>query len=163
MASLDTAAKAFLDQPRIAVVGVSVRRPEQTANYIYKTIKAAGKQVFPVTPNATEFEGDKCYTAVSAIPDGVDGVVIVTRPEITEMVVEDCAKAGIKRVWMHSNGMGPSSASDKAIAYCNQHGIEVIGGACPMMYLEFGHKCMRVVLNMMGKLPKETGRAAPAN
>ena len=30
-----------------------------------------------------------------------------------------------------------------------------IAGGCPMMFLDFGHKCMRWILDRMGKLPEE--------
>ena len=40
---------------------------------------------------------------MKSIPGGVDGVVIVTRPEITELIVKDCVEAGVKMVWMHQS------------------------------------------------------------
>jgi predicted CoA-binding protein len=114
--------------------------------------------VFPVNPNAEQAEGVACYPNVQAIPDGVEGVVIVTRPDITEQVVRDCAEAGVKYVWMHK-GMG-NSVSDEAAQFCREHGITVIPGACPMMYCEpvdLFHKCFRGLLGMFGKLPKVEG------
>ncbi len=87
---------------------------------------------------------------------GVDGVVIVTRPEITERIVRECGDVGVRRVWMHQ-GMGKgSSVSQQAVEYCRQHEISVIAGACPMMYgpgVDFGHTCMRWVLKLTGGLP----------
>jgi hypothetical protein len=49
-----------------------------------------------------------------------------------------------------------SSVSAKAVEYCRQHEIDVIPGACPMMYGEgadLGHRCMRVILKLTGGLP----------
>src|SRR5581483_8747477 len=111
---------------------------------------------FAVNPHMHTFEGDRCYPNLQAIPGGVDGVVIITRPEITEKIVRDCGAAGIKRVWMHQ-GMGKgTSVSAEAVAYCRQHDISVIAGACPMMYagnVDFGHTCMRWFLRLTGGLP----------
>jgi predicted CoA-binding protein len=153
MTTFNTMAQDFLAQERIAVAGVS-RTPQNTANLIYRKLRDTGHQVFAVNPNAENVEGDACYPDLKAIPDGVDGVVIVTRPELTEQIVHDCADAGINRVWMHNSTFAPSSFSDTAAQFCHQNGITVIEGGCPMMFLEFGHKCMRWVLGMMGRLPK---------
>ena len=49
-----------------------------------------------------------------------------------------------------------SSVSPEAVEYCRQHDISVIAGACPMMYgagVDFGHTCMRWMLNLTGKIP----------
>ncbi|KAA3656673.1 MAG: CoA-binding protein, partial [Chloroflexi bacterium] len=32
---------------------------------------------------------------------------------------------------------------EKATAVCNENNITVIDGGCPMMFLDFGHKCMK--------------------
>jgi predicted CoA-binding protein len=86
-----------------------------------------------VNPNAEEVEGEPCFASVTAIPDGVDGVVVVTPPEVAESVVADCAAAGVQRVWLH-RGLGPGSMSQQAVDACREHGIRVIPGACPNMF-----------------------------
>ena len=76
----------------------------------------------PVNPNMATFEGDRCYPDLRSIPGGVDGVVIVTRPETTARIVRDCGAAGISRVWMHQSMAKGSSVSPEAVDYCRQHG-----------------------------------------
>jgi len=153
-------AAAFLAQKRIAVVGVS--REQGTGNGIFTSLRQRGYEVFPVNPNATEVMGEPCYPTVQAIPGGVDAAVIVTRPEVTEAVVRDCAEAGVSHVWMHYNalfGAGNSSVSDAAVAYCREHNIDVIAGGCPLMFGEgadVGHKCMRWILGVTGGLPRRS-------
>lgn len=154
MSNLKQAAQDFLAQKRIAVVGVS-RNEQETANAIYRHLRNHDYEMFAVNPNANEVEGDICYPNVQSIPDGVDGVLIVTTPKITEKVVRDCKIANIKRVWIHQ-GMG-SSVSQEAVDYCREQGINVIPGACPMMFLEpvdIAHRCFRAVFGWMGKLPE---------
>jgi predicted CoA-binding protein len=148
----------FLAQKRIAVAGVSRNNSHHpTGNLIYHRLKNTGHEVFPVNPHMQAFEGDPCYPDLRSIPGGVDGVVIVTRPETTERIVRDCNDAGVHRVWMHQSiGKKASSVSPSAVEYCSQHGISVIAGACPMMYsdgVDFGHRCMRWVLKLTGGLP----------
>jgi hypothetical protein len=150
----------FLAQRRIAVAGVSRNHSHHPAgNLIYRRLKKTGHEVFPVNPHMQTFEGDRCYPDLQSIPGGVDGVVIVTRPETTERIVHDCSDAGVRRVWMHQSmgKKGSSSVSPAAVEYCRQHDINVIGGACPMMYgdgVDLGHTCMRWILRLTGGLPK---------
>ena len=149
--------EAFLAQKRIAVAGVSRRTgADVPANKIYRRLKHTGHDVFAVNPNMPMFDGDRCYPNVRSIPDGVDGVVIVTRPGSTEAIVRDCEAAGVRTVWMHrSLGSDGSSVSPKAVEYCRQHGIDVISNGCPMMFgpgADFGHTCMRWILKLKGEL-----------
>jgi predicted CoA-binding protein len=156
--SLETRVDDFLAQKRIAVAGVSRdQRRHPVGNLIYHRLRRTGHEVFAVNPHMPTFEGDRCYPDVRSIPGGVDGVVIVTRPEATQRIVRDCGEAGVRRIWMHQSlGKGSSSVSPEAIEYCRQHGIDVIAGACPMMFgpgVDFGHTCMRWILRLTGGLP----------
>jgi hypothetical protein len=156
--SLETKVQEFLAQKRIAVAGVSRNKSHHpVGNLIYQRLKKTGHDVFPVNPHMQTFEGDCCYPDVQSIPGGVDGVVIITRPEVTEQIVHDCSDVGVRRVWMHqSMGKKGSSVSPKAVEYCRQHDISVIAGACPMMFgrgADFGHTCMRLFLKLTRGLP----------
>ena len=145
----------FLAQRRIAVVGVS-RDPRQTANLIYRRLRAVGREMIAINPNATQVEGDPCYPSLSAVPGGVDGVLIFTRPEVAEQIVRECAAVGIGRVWMHRS-LGQGSVSKKAAEIGRRAGMTVIDGACPMMYLEpvdIFHSCLRWFLGVTGRLPR---------
>ena len=147
----------FLAQKRIAVAGVSRDQSQHpVGNLIYHRLKATGHDVFAVNPHMQTFEGDRCYPNLQSIPGGVDGVVIITRPETTERIVRDCNDSGVPRVWMHQSVGKGSSVSPKAVEYCRQHSISVIAGACPMMYgdgVDVGHRCMRLILRFTGGLP----------
>lgn len=149
----------FLSQENIAVAGVS-RNEKSTgaANGIYKQFRASGYKVYAVNPNADQVEGDVCYHSVKDIPVKVGGVIIATPESATEQVVRDCDAAGIKRVWMHDgiHSMG-TSVSKSAVEYAEQHGMTVIGGACPLMFgrpSDGFHRFMGKALGFFGKLPK---------
>jgi predicted CoA-binding protein len=157
--TLDTKVQDFLAQKRIAIAGVSRNKSHHPAgNMIYERLKKSGHDVFAVNPQMQQFEGDRCYPDLKSIPGGVDGVVIITKPDITERIVRDCNDAGIRRVWMHrSLGTGSSSVSQAAVEYCSQHDISVIAGACPMMYgpnVDFPHTCLRWIVKLTGGLPQ---------
>ena len=155
MTTFHELADDFLAQKNIAVVGVS-RKDGEAANLIYKTLREKGHQVYAVNPKAETVAGDPCYPGVKDIPADLDGVFIMTKPEVSKEVVSDCVDAQVPRVWMHENalfGDANSSVSQEAVEMCKENGIQVIAGGCPMMFLEFGHKCMRWILGVMGKLP----------
>jgi len=153
----ETKVHEFLAQKRIAVAGVSHDNSHHpVGNLIYHRLKKTGHDVFPVNPNLTSFEGERCYPDLKSIPGGVDGVVIITRPEATERIVRDCSDAGVRRVWMHQSAVRGTSVSPQAVEYCRAHDIRVIAGACPMMFgegVDFGHTCMRWVMKLTGGMP----------
>ena len=87
--TLKTKVDDFLAQKRIAVAGVSRDNSHHpVGNLIYHRLKNTGHEVFPVNPNMEMFEGARCYPDLRSIPGGVDGVVIITRPEVTKHIVE---------------------------------------------------------------------------
>lgn len=147
----------FLAQRRIAVAGVSATR-ETPANMIYRKLKAAGYQVFAVSSTAKAFDGDRCYPDLMSIDGGLDGVVIATRPAVTEQLVRQCVTAGVGRAWIHESLIhGGTSVSADAVAFCQAHAITLIAGACPMMYcdpVDVGHRCMRWMMRVTGGLPQ---------
>jgi predicted CoA-binding protein len=156
MQTLRAAADEFLAQKRIAVAGVS-RDTRQPANLIFRRLRDAGYDVFAVNPNAIDVEGVHSFNTVRSIPDGVDGVVIVTTPEVALDIVADCVKAGVPRVWLH-RGMGPGSSSARAVSLCREHNIAVIPGGCPNMFgatSDPRHRAMRRLLTLTGKIPRE--------
>jgi uncharacterized protein len=145
----------FLAQKRIAVCGLS-RTTDSGAGAIYLKLRAHGYQVFAVHPEAEALHGDECYPNLGAILGGVDAVFIMNSPDITEEIVKDAARLGIKRVWMHNNTLMPSSVSDRAVERCHEAHINVISVGCPMMYLEpdFFHVCMCWALRATGRIPR---------
>jgi predicted CoA-binding protein len=156
MTTLHETVKDFLAQERFAVVGVS-RSGGEAANFVYRKLRDAGYQVFPVNPKTQEVEGVPCYPDLKSLPGSVDVVVVATHPKVTDDVVRECGEMGISRVWMHRS-FGAGSVSDSAVSFCRDHKIQVIAGGCPMMFCEpvdFGHKCMRWILNLTGGLPRQ--------
>jgi uncharacterized protein len=155
MTSLDKAARDFLASGRIAVAGVS-RDGRQPANAIYRKLRASGRRVVATNPRTETAEGDPCYPNLRAIPGGVDAVVVATPAAAALDVVRECGELGIRCVWLH-RGIGAGSVAPDAVAFCREHGITVIPGACPMMYLapvDLAHRCVRTVLGWCGKLPR---------
>ena len=143
----------FLSQKRIAVTGLS-RTKDSGAGAVYLKLRDNGYQVFAVHPSAESLLGDRCYPSLSAIPGGVDAVFIMNKPSVTDTIVDEAIKLGIKRVWMHNNTLMGSSASQPAVDRCQAANVKVISVGCPMMLLkaDFFHKGMGWFLGATGRL-----------
>jgi len=141
----------FVAQRTWAVVGAS-RDQKKFGNMAFRELRRKGYRVIPINRNAKEIEGDPSYPNLEALPEPVDAVLVVTPPAETERVVQDAAKAGIRRVWLQ-----PGAESDAAIRFCEANGITVVHGECIMMFARipgFGHRAHRWAWGLLGKLPK---------
>lgn len=124
----DKSIAEFIENKNVfAVVGVS-RNPEKYGHKVYKDLKEAGYKVYPINPNASQILGDECYPNLESLPEKPDVVTIVVPAKVTEKIVEECKKLGIKKIWMQ-----PGSESEIAIQLCRESGIKVIHGVCIMI------------------------------
>lgn len=125
----------FLQAPAFGVVGASTDRTKY-GNRVLRCYQQNGKKAIPVNPREAEVEGVPCVASVLDLPDEVTSISVITPPAVTEQVVEQAAKKGIKNVWMQ-----PGAESAKAVATCQAHGINVIAdGSCLLVVLGFrGH------------------------
>jgi predicted CoA-binding protein len=120
--------KAFLKKKNVfAVVGAS-RNPQKYGYQVYKDLKSAGYEVYPVNPNAQEILGDKCYPSLEDLPLKPNVGDVVVPPKVTEHTVEICKRLGITKVWMQ-----PGSESRKAMKFCEENNIDVVYGVCVMI------------------------------
>jgi uncharacterized protein len=141
----------FLGRRRLALVGVS-RGGRKFGNAVWQELRAQGYAVFAVHPTAGAIGGEPCWPSLAALPEPVDGVVIVVRPEQTERVVEEAHRAGIRRVWLQ-----PGSESAAAVRFCEAHGIAVVRGECILLHAEpvrSIHAVHRWLWRALGKLPR---------
>jgi uncharacterized protein len=145
----------FLAQKRIALVGLS-RSPGDFSVSVFQELLQRGYDVVPVNPNAQEVLGRKCFARVQDIQPPVTAALLMTSPAATDTVVRDCAEAGIRRVWMHRAG-GAGAVSDKAVAFCQQNGIRLVPGQCPLMFLPGTasfHRFHGFIRKIFGRYPK---------
>ena len=151
------AANDFLAHKRIAVTGVSANPQGHGSNAVYTRMRDRGYTVFAVNPNSPTAEGDQTYPDLRSIPDGVEAVVIGTRPAHAEATMREAIDLGIRNVWMH-RAFGAGSVSDAATELGRANGVTVIDGGCPLMFgptSDGGHRFMCRLLTMTGKVPKQ--------
>jgi len=129
---LESRIRAFLDSGPFAVVGASSDR-EKYGNKVLRCYQQHGLEVFPINPRATEIEGLKAYPSLEAVPKPVMGLSVITPPRVTENVVQEAIRAGVKRIWMQ-----PGAESAEAIRAAETAGLEVIaGGPCLLVALGY--------------------------
>ncbi len=115
----------FTDRSNVIAVAGASPDKGKWGYMIYVKLKRSGFRVFALNPKEPEIDGDRSYADIGSLPEVPDVVVTVVRPEITEKVVKECLRAGIKMVWMQ-----PGSGSGKAEDACRRKGIEVVNGPC---------------------------------
>lgn len=126
---------SFLAGHRVAVVGAS----DDSGNFggtIYRAFRDHGYSVVAVNPMCHTVAGDRCYPTLAAVPGPIDGAVIMVSQAKAPDVVRACIERGVPRVWLFKGLGGPGALSDDAVRICEEAGIDVVAGACPLMFLE---------------------------
>ncbi len=130
MTALAAAIRAFLAAPPFAVVGAS-NDPAKFGALVLAAYRRAGLRAYPVNPREREVQGLPCHPDLASLPEPVLNVSIITPPTVTERIVEEAARAGVRCVWMQ-----PGAESAAAVARARALGLEVIsGGPCVLVEL----------------------------
>jgi hypothetical protein len=83
-------------------------------------------------------------------------IVMVTREKAAD-VVRACTARGVPRVWLLGGIGGTGSVPDEAVELCQQHGVEVVARAWPLMFLEpagWCHQAHRALRHLNGSLAR---------
>ena len=129
------AVNEFLAQRHVAVVGVSDAKGS-FAKTVYRELRTHGYDVVPVNPSATSVDGDRCFPDLASVPGEIDGAIVMVNRDVSASIVRDCAARGIQRVWLFKGVGGPGAVSDEAVRIAREHGLSLVEGACPLMFLE---------------------------
>lgn len=124
--------KQFFSSSAYAVIGASNNR-QKFGNKVLRCYLQHNKTVFPVNPREKIVEGLPCIAEIADLPQSVNSISIITPPRITEEIVAQAIKKGIKNIWMQ-----PGAESDTAINHCLKNKINVIAnGPCILVELGF--------------------------
>jgi len=144
----------FLSVKRFALVGIS-RKKEDFSRRLFDELIKQGYDVVPVNPNAPIIEGRQCFTKVKEVAPPVTSALVITPPSLLESVLRDCADGGVTLVWIYGIS-GAKKIPPAALAICEEHGMEVVPGYCPFMFMPvaaFFHRLHGTFLRIMGKYP----------
>jgi predicted CoA-binding protein len=145
----------FLAQKRFAFVGVS-RQPKDISRALFREFQTRDYTPVPVHPEADEIEGVPCFAHLRDIQPPVDSVLLMTSPAVTNLLVQECVEAGIKRVWFYGGG-SPGALTASAQQVCEASGIRTIPGECPFMFLDgtpWIHRLHGLVKKIVGTYPR---------
>lgn len=111
----------------IVVAGVSSKE-EKYGFKIFKGLIEAGFNVCGMNPADGEVLGRKIFRSLREFKTIPDLIITVVPPAVTENIVEECGKIGIKEIWMQ-----PGSESETAIEKAKEYGMAVASNACFMV------------------------------
>jgi predicted CoA-binding protein len=141
----------FLATKTLAVAGVS-RDPKKFGYTVLKDLEKKGFNVLPVNPETDLIDETKCYRSLSALPAGVDRLVIVTPKTGTLQVMKEALDKGIRDIWIQQH-----SETHEAIDFATENKLNLIYGKCILMFsepVEGFHKFHRNILRFFGGVPK---------
>jgi predicted CoA-binding protein len=141
---------AFANRCRLALVGAS-RSGRKFGNSVLRELTAKGYEVHPVHPEADAIDGVPCVPSLAALPEAVEGIVVVVPPKDALEVVRQAADAGIPRVWLQQGAGSP-----EVVRIARERGLDVVDGECILMFAEpvrSFHRFHRFVWKVLGKLP----------
>ena len=148
--------RSFLDHRRFAMVGVS-RNPRDFSRSLFREFRQRGYDVVPVNPAVTEVDGVGCVPRLADVSPPVEAVLLMTKPAVTERVVEEAAGAGVTDVWMY-RATGAGAMSENALRLCEAKSMRVVAGECPFMFLPqtgLPHRIHGFCLKLFGKYPSD--------
>jgi acyl-CoA synthetase (NDP forming)/GNAT superfamily N-acetyltransferase len=117
----------------IAVIGAS-RRVDSIGHQLLANVRAGGftGRVHAVNIEARHVQGLEAHSRVSEIPDQIDLAVVAVPAESVQLVVQDCATAGVKTLLVVSAGFAESGPAGvrrqkELLKAARSNGMRVIG------------------------------------
>lgn len=125
----------FLESDVFAVAGAS-KNPAKFGHKIFKCYLQKGLRAIPINPVERQIAGVDCVASVAELPTDVVSLSVVTPPDVTEKLVREAVKKGIRNIWMQ-----PGTWSDDAVSYCQEQGINLIAdGTCVLVRFGCEHR-----------------------
>ena len=125
--------RSLLFPQSIAVIGAS-RRVDSVGHQLLTNIRAGGftGRVHAVNIEARHVQGLEAHSRVSEIPDHVDLAVVAVPAESVQLVIQDCATAGVKTLLVVSAGFAESGPAgvhrqQDLLRTARTNGMRVVG------------------------------------
>ncbi len=141
----------FLEPREIAIAGVS-RDPKKFGSRVFQELKEKGFTLYPVNPNPNEQTRETWYSNVSALPQGVKNLLIVTPKSQTLSLVKEASEKGMTGIWIQQ-----MSETPEAIEFAASHNLNLIYKQCILMHadpVKGFHKFHRNLKKFFGALPR---------
>jgi len=124
----------FFNAKSIAVIGVS-RESEKVGHVIFKNLIDSGYEgnLYPITPNAHEILGHRCYGNVTEVKGKIELAVIAISSKIILKVIDDCGKKKIKNLVIITAGFGEignTKLEEELKKKIEKYNMQIIGPNC---------------------------------
>src|SRR5215475_6460125 len=126
----------FFKPKTVAVIGATENPGTVGRTLLWNLVTSPfGGTVYPVNPKRSSVLGVKAYPSVSALPEPVDLVVVVTPPPSIPGIIGECGENGVQGAIVISAGfkeIGPEGAvlEKQLLAEARAAGIRIIGPNC---------------------------------
>lgn len=146
-----TQIESFFEPKKLAIAGVS-RNEKKFGNSIFRELRNKKFEVLPINPNTDEIDGEKCFSSVSSLPEGIESILITTPKKQTDIILREAIRKGIKNIWVQQ-----MSESKDTLNIAEENNIDIIHHKCIFMFaspVQGMHKFHKTVMKIFGKLPK---------
>jgi hypothetical protein len=113
----------------IAVLGLS---PDESkdSNRVARYLQSKGYKIIPVYPKDDEdILGEKVYTSLSDVPQGIDMINIFRKPNALDAIADAAIARGDVKVFWSQKGIVNNAAAQKA----EEAGMKVVQNRCSMV------------------------------
>ena len=144
----------ILEEKRMVMYGLSTN-PKDFSHQIYQELKKHDYDIYAVNPKGDSVGEIVLHHPLDHIPEEYETAYIMVNPVFVEDIIEHCKEQGIKRIWLH-RGVGQGAVSPEAVHYCNEHDLDLVDGACILMYLDdtaLIHRVHRWISKLLGDFP----------
>jgi acyl-CoA synthetase (NDP forming) len=120
----------------IAIIGASETIGSFGANTIANLRGKFSGALYPVNPKRTLVFGERCYPAVTSLPENIDCAVVIVPASQVEQALKECSQHGIGSAIVYSSGFAElgtreAIAAQEAVAHlARSQDIRVIGPNC---------------------------------
>lgn len=90
----------FLEHKTIALAGASSNK-QKTGHNLMLDLQKFGYKVLPINPKGGEILNEKVFTSVLELPAEVKALIIATKKEETEKILNQAVSKGITDIWIH--------------------------------------------------------------
>lgn len=142
-------ADEFLAVKKFALIGCS-RDPKKFSRMAFKELGSKGFDIYPVNPLMDQVDDRQCYHDIDTLPEGIDRAVIMTPKEETTAIVEKAIARGMNYLWLQQGSENP-----EALAFAEQHHVNVVSKACIMMFahpVKSVHGFHRITARLFGQV-----------
>ena len=115
----------------VAILGASPK-PDRYAYKAFSLLREYGHRAIPINPAFQDILGEKCYPAVSDVPQPIDTLTLYLGAARSNPLIEEIIKAKPRRIIMNP-GAENLALAEKA----EEAGIEVVEG-CTLVMLRTG-------------------------